>query len=56
MIEFRGLKKSFGEQVVLNGVDLLVPESYRVLVKKGDRLKNGATPVAVPEKGEKGAR
>lgn len=29
-------------------VDLLVPESYRVLVKKGDRLKNGATPVAVP--------
>ena len=37
-------------------VDLLVPESYRVLVKKGDRLKNGATPVAVPEKGEKGAR
>lgn len=37
-------------------VDLLVPESYRVLVKKGDRLKNGATPVAMPEKGEKGAR
>ncbi len=31
-------------------VDLLVPESYRVLVKKGDRLKNGATPVARPEK------
>lgn len=31
-------------------VDLLVPESYRVLVKKGDRLKNGATPVAMPEK------
>jgi phosphatidylserine decarboxylase len=29
-------------------VDLLVPEGYRVLVKKGDRLKNGATPVAVP--------
>lgn len=27
-------------------VDLFVPESYRVLVKKGDRLKNGATPVA----------
>jgi phospholipid/cholesterol/gamma-HCH transport system ATP-binding protein len=26
MIEFRGLKKSFGEQVVLNGVDLLVAE------------------------------
>jgi phosphatidylserine decarboxylase len=33
-------------------VDLLVPESYRVLVKKGDRLKNGATPVAMPEKAE----
>lgn len=31
-------------------VDLLVPESYRVLVKKGDRVKNGATPVAKPEK------
>ena len=26
MIEFRNLKKSFGEQVVLNGVDLLVNE------------------------------
>lgn len=37
-------------------VDLLVPEGYRVLVKKGDRLKNGATPVAMPEKAEKGAR
>jgi phosphatidylserine decarboxylase len=32
-------------------VDLLVPESYRVLVKKGDRLKNGATPVAMPGDG-----
>jgi phosphatidylserine decarboxylase len=32
-------------------VDLLVPESYQVLVKEGDRLKNGATPVAVPGKG-----
>jgi hypothetical protein len=30
-------------------VDLLVPESYVVLVKKGDRLKNAATPVAKPE-------
>jgi phosphatidylserine decarboxylase len=29
-------------------VDLLVPASYRLLVQKGDRLKNGATPVAVP--------
>jgi phosphatidylserine decarboxylase len=27
-------------------VDLLVPESYRLRVKKGDRVKNGATPVA----------
>ncbi|HEX9940477.1 MAG TPA: phosphatidylserine decarboxylase [Thermoanaerobaculia bacterium] len=32
-------------------VDLLIPESYRVLVKKGDRLKNGATPVASPQEG-----
>jgi phosphatidylserine decarboxylase len=32
-------------------VDLLVPESYRVLVKKGDRVKNGATPMASPEEG-----
>jgi phosphatidylserine decarboxylase len=29
-------------------VDLLVPESYAVLVKKGDRVKNGATPAAKP--------
>src|SRR4051794_12588685 len=29
-------------------VDLLVPESYAVLVKKGDRVKNGATPMASP--------
>jgi phosphatidylserine decarboxylase len=29
-------------------VDLLVPASYRLLVQKGDRLKNGATPVATP--------
>jgi phosphatidylserine decarboxylase len=29
-------------------VDLLVPASYRLLVKKGDRLRNGATPVAAP--------
>ena len=34
-------------------VDLLVPESYRLLVKKGDRLKNGATPVAMPGTAEK---
>jgi phosphatidylserine decarboxylase len=27
-------------------VDLLVPESYSVLVKKGDRVKNGETPMA----------
>lgn len=29
-------------------VDLLVPESYRVLVAKGDRVKNGVTPMAQP--------
>jgi len=29
-------------------VDLLVPESYQVLVVKGDRVKNGATPMALP--------
>jgi phosphatidylserine decarboxylase len=33
-------------------VDLLVPEGYEVLVKKGDRVKNGATPMAVPGKEE----
>ncbi len=30
-------------------VDLVLPASYRVLVAQGDRLKNGATAVAVPE-------
>ncbi len=29
-------------------VDLLVPESYEVLVAEGDRLRNGKTPVARP--------
>lgn len=29
-------------------VDLLVPESYEVKVKKGDRVKNGTTPMALP--------
>lgn len=29
-------------------VDLLVPASYRLLVKKGDRVKNGATAMAEP--------
>ncbi|MCP3956776.1 MAG: phosphatidylserine decarboxylase family protein [bacterium] len=29
-------------------VDLLVPESYEVLVEKGDRLRNGETPAARP--------
>jgi phosphatidylserine decarboxylase len=29
-------------------VDLLVPEGYRLLVKKGDRVKNGLTPMAAP--------
>ena len=37
-------------------VDLLVPASYRILVKKGDRLKNGATPVASPQRAEKEPR
>ena len=32
-------------------VDLLVPEGYRLLVSKGDRLKNGLTPVARREEG-----
>jgi phosphatidylserine decarboxylase len=32
-------------------VDLLVPAGYRVLVKKGDRVKNGVTPMARPEGG-----
>lgn len=29
-------------------VDLLVPASYRLVVKKGDRLKTGLSPVAFP--------
>jgi phosphatidylserine decarboxylase len=29
-------------------VDLLVPASYRLLVKRGDRVRNGATPIAAP--------
>lgn len=29
-------------------VDLLVPESYELKVKKGDRVKNGSTPMALP--------
>ncbi len=29
-------------------VDLLVPESYTLQVRKGDRVKNGATPMAIP--------
>ena len=32
-------------------VDLLVPAAYALLVQKGDRLKNGATPVAAPPGG-----
>jgi phosphatidylserine decarboxylase len=31
-------------------VDLLVPAGYSLLVKKGDRVRNGATPMAVPAK------
>jgi phosphatidylserine decarboxylase len=33
-------------------VDLLVPESYTVQVKKGDRVKNGETPMALLQPGE----
>jgi phosphatidylserine decarboxylase len=29
-------------------VDLLVPATYALLIKQGDRLRNGATPVAAP--------
>jgi len=29
-------------------VDLLLPETYQVLVRKGDRVQNGATPMATP--------
>jgi phosphatidylserine decarboxylase len=29
-------------------VDLLVPETYELKVRKGDRVKNGATPMALP--------
>lgn len=29
-------------------VDLLVPESYKVLVQKGDRVRDGLTPLAAP--------
>ena len=29
-------------------VDLLLPEGYEILVQKGDRLRNGETPVAIP--------
>lgn len=29
-------------------VDLLLPESYQVLVEKGDRVRNGETPMAKP--------
>ncbi len=36
-------------------VDLLVPDSYEVLVKKGDRLRNGETAVARPSPAEPAA-
>jgi phosphatidylserine decarboxylase len=29
-------------------VDLLVPASYRLMVQRGDRVSNGATPIALP--------
>jgi phosphatidylserine decarboxylase len=34
-------------------VDLLVPEGYRLLVEKGERLRSGASPVAEPPAGER---
>jgi hypothetical protein len=30
-------------------VDLVVPAGYRVQVQKGDRVKNGSTPLAISE-------
>ena len=30
-------------------VDLLVPASYRLMVQRGDRVRNGATPIAAPD-------
>src|SRR4051794_13531800 len=36
-------------------VDLLVPAGYRLLVKKGDRVKNGTTPMAAPAAGSAGS-
>jgi phosphatidylserine decarboxylase len=33
-------------------VDLLIPSTYRIEVQKGDRLKEGETPVARPETSE----
>ena len=35
-------------------VDLLVPEGYRVLVAKGDRVRNGETAMAEPPGGAGG--
>jgi phosphatidylserine decarboxylase len=29
-------------------VDVLVPETYQVLVQKGDRVRDGLTPLAAP--------
>jgi phosphatidylserine decarboxylase len=33
-------------------VDLLVPEGYRLLVRQGERLRSGASPVAEPPAGD----
>lgn len=47
-----GDRKARGERLGVikfgSRVDLFVPESYRVLVARGQRLQNGATPVAEP--------
>lgn len=37
-------------------VDLLVPESYQILVRRGEHVRNGETVVAVPRPPEEGAR
>ncbi|NLN10676.1 MAG: phosphatidylserine decarboxylase [Acidobacteria bacterium] len=47
-----GEKRQRGERLGLikfgSRVDLLVPPEYQILVAKGDRVRNGETPVALP--------
>lgn len=53
-----GQKVERGEHLGLikfgSRVDIFVPQSYEILVKKGDRLKNGLTPVARPAAPDEG--